>query len=219
MVAMVGYMMNEMIVDDMFSLPAFRNVQKMPALFVIDRKKHLATSEVNENAAWVFDEPSKVTIKHDGTSITVTEDGKIYARRMVKKGKNAPKGFILAEFDPRTGHSFGLIPVEDSGFFKFFEEANGFDGPLDVGTYELVGPKINGNPERRDRHTLIPHGIEETIELPDMRNVSKEEAYDILEPIFADFKERGIEGVVWWGADSKRAKLRVNDFFGDPNRW
>ena len=27
-------------------------------------------------------------------------------------------------------------------------------------TYELCGPKINGNPEKISRHTLVPHGID-----------------------------------------------------------
>jgi len=29
---------------------------------------------------------------------------------------------------------------------------------FDDGTYELVGPKVQGNPEKFDKHTLIRHG-------------------------------------------------------------
>lgn len=195
----------------------YRNVKKMPALFVIDREAHLATTELNEKATWIFDEPSRATLKKDGTSVTVTEDGKIYARRSVKKGKKAPPGFILAEVDPYTGHSFGLEPVEQSGFAKMFTEAA--DGQkLEPGTYELCGPKINGNPESLTAPRLMSHGSEEATEIPDMRTMPKEQAFETLKGIFADYKSRGIEGVVWWGENGKRTKLRVYDFFGDPHR-
>lgn len=195
----------------------FRNVKKMPALFVINREAHIATTEVNEKAAWIFEQPARATIKRDGTSVTVAEDGKIYARRMVRKGKQPPAGFIPAETDSFTGHTFGLEPVEQSGYAKMFTEAVG-EQTLKPGTYELCGPKINGNPENLEGHRLLSHGEDEAVEMPDMRAVSPEEAYETLKPIFADYKTRGIEGVVWWGADGRRTKLRVKDFFGDPNR-
>ena len=51
-----------------------------------------------------------------------------------------------------------------------------------------------------------------------MTKVPREEAYETLKTIFADYKARGIEGVVWAGAGGKRTKLRVKDFFGDANR-
>lgn len=195
----------------------FRNVKKMPALFVIDRVAHKATTEINEKAAWIFDEPARATIKRDGTSITVTDDGKFFARRAVKKGKVAPPGFIAAETDSYTGSTFGLEPVDQSGFAKMFKEAaEGMN--LKPGTYELCGPKINGNPENLTKPKLLFHGSEEATEIPDMRNVPREEAYEMLRNIFASYKEQGIEGVVWWGADGKRTKLRVYDFFGDPKR-
>jgi hypothetical protein len=196
----------------------FRNVKKMPALFVIDRVAHQATTDINENAAWIFSEPSHATIKRDGTSITVTDDGKIFARRAVKKGKTAPPGFVPAETDSYTGHTFGVEPVGQSGYAKMFTEAA--EGvTLQPGTYELCGPKINGNPENLTEPKLLAHGSEEATEIPDMTTMPREEAYEKLKTIFADYKKRGIEGVVWWGSDGKRTKLRVKDFFGDPDRW
>lgn len=205
---------------EFFNGALFRNVKKMPALFVIDRVKRLAIDEINPISAWVFSEPSVITAKKDGTGVTVTEDGEHFVRRSVKAGKKAPPGFRLAEHDPFTGHSFGMEPVEQSGFAKMFHEALVcHDGPLEPGTYELVGPKINGNPEKLERHTLLRHGDEEIFEVPDLRTINPEDAFEILKKIFADFRMRGIEGVVWAGADNKRVKLRTNDFFGDPNRW
>lgn len=91
-------------------------------------------------------------------------------------------------------------------------------GVIEPGTYELVGPKISGNPEKRDGHVLISHGEEAAVDFPDMRDIAPDEAFAVLKEIFTDFRARGIEGIVWWGAEGKRAKLRTNDFFGDPNR-
>lgn len=204
--------------ESMFDNELYRNVRKMPALFVIDREKHETTQEINKSAAWIFEEEAKPTYKRDGTSITVDENGKVWARRSVKKGKKAPENYIEAEVDPITGHSFGLEPIEQSSFKKFYDEAEGnFDGALEAGTYELCGPKVQ-NAEGLSDHRLLRHGEDIAEEIPDMRNVSKEEAFNMLKDIFKDYQERGIEGVVWWGKDGKRAKLRVKDFFGDSNR-
>jgi hypothetical protein len=205
--------------DDLLNGPIFRNVKKMPALFVIDRLKHIGTDVLNDAATWIFNEPSTVTVKRDGTGIAVADDGRIFARRSVRKGKKAPEGFVLAELDPFTGHAFGSEPIETSGFIKMFREAvENLEEPLTPGTFELTGPKINGNPEGLARHALFRHGVEVITDIPDMRTVDPDNAFEILKNIFTDFKKRGIEGVVWAGADNKRVKLRVYDFFGDPNR-
>lgn len=197
----------------------FRNVRKMPALFIIDRVNNVGTEEINPNSEWIFTEPATATIKRDGTNITVMSDGSVWARRAVKKGKTAPQNFILAETDPITGHSFGIEPMDQSSFKKFILEAiENFVDELIPGTFELVGPKIQGNPEKFDKHILIPHGTEVATEIPDMTEINPTEAHSILKAIFTDFRTRGIEGVVWAGSEGKRVKLRVKDFFSDENR-
>lgn len=207
--------MNE---DKIFETETFRNTKKMTALFVIDRVKHIALPEVNPAAAWLFEEGATATIKRDGTAILVDEDGEVFARRAVKKGKTAPVGFRLAEVDAFTGNAFGVEPMANSPFRKMFKEAvTDIDTPLEPGTYELVGPKINGNPEKTDKHTIMAHGAD-VAKFLDMRTVDPATAFDTLRPFFVEFKEAGIEGLVWWGTDGKRVKLRVKDFFGDPTR-
>lgn len=207
-------------IDPMFKSGLFRSTRKMTALFEIDRVKHVGTDVVNEKSAWVFTEPAVATVKRDGTGVVITEDNAILVRRSVKKGKRVPEGFRLAEIDPFTGHMFGVEPVAQSGFKAMMEEALPNTGQLlEPGTYELCGPKINGNPEGLDTHILIRHGAEVLPGIPDMRTVEPGDAHALLQPIFADLKERGVEGLVWWGADDKRVKLRVKDFFGDTNRW
>lgn len=207
-------------VDPMFNEGLFRNTKKMTALFEIDRVQHVGTEVVNPRSAWVFDEASVPTVKRDGTGVLVTETGEVLMRRSVKKGKRVPEGFRLAEVDAFTGHMFGVEPVAQSPLKKMFDEAVGnLVEPLTAGTFELCGPKINGNAEGFDKHVLIRHGSEVLFDLPDMQTVEPDEAFDLLKGIFADLKIRGVEGVVWWGADDKRVKLRVKDFFGDENRW
>lgn len=206
-------------VDPMFHKGLFRNTKKMTALFEIDRVNHIGTEVINEKSAWVFTDPTHATVKRDGTGVVITADGEAFVRRSVKKGKKIPEGFLLAEFDAFTETMFGVEPVEKSGFRKMFNEAvENLTEPLTEGTFELVGPKINGNPEGFDKHVLIRHGSEDFVEIPDLRTINRDDAFAILKEIFTDLKERGIEGVVWWGLDDRRVKLRVHDFFGDPNR-
>lgn len=207
-------------IDPMFKSGLFRNTRKMTALFEIDRVAHVGTDVINEKSAWVFTEPAVATVKRDGTGVLVTADGEILVRRSVKKGKRVPEGFRLAEVDAFTGHMFGVEPFAQSSFKTVLEEALlNTDGPLEPGTFELCGPKVNGNPEGFDKHILIRHGSEILPVIPDMRNVNPDEAFGLLKELFAELKNQGIEGVVWWGADDKRVKLRVKDFFGDTNRW
>jgi hypothetical protein len=207
-------------IDPMFESGLFRNTRKMTALFEIDRVNHVGTDVINDKSAWVFTEPAVATVKRDGTGVLVTPEGEIFVRRSVKKGKRVPEGFRLAEIDAFTGHMFGVEPFAQSSFKTALEEALPATGKkLDPGTYELCGPKVNGNPEGFTEHVLIRHGAETLTVIPDMRSVHPDEAFDLLKDIFTDLKTQGVEGVVWWGADDKRVKLRVKDFFGDANRW
>lgn len=207
-------------IDPMFESGLFRNTRKMTALFEIDRTKHVGTDVVNEKSAWIFTEPAVPTVKRDGTGVLVTLDGEILVRRSVKKGKRVPDGFRLAETDAFTGHMFGVEPVGQSGFKAMMEEAMLSVGAwLEPGTYELCGPKINGNPEGFNKHMLIRHGSENLPIIPDMRTIAPEDAFPLLKELFNKLQADGVEGVVWWGADDKRVKLRVKDFFGDANRW
>jgi hypothetical protein len=207
-------------IDPLFKSGLFRNTRKMTALFEIDRVKHVGTDVVNNNSAWVFSEPARATVKRDGTGVVVTADGEILVRRSVKKGKRVPEGFRLAEVDAFTGHMFGVEPVAQSGFKAMMEEALlNTVAPLEQGTFELCGPKINGNPEGFDKHVLIRHGAEVLPCIPDMRTVVPGDAFGLLKELFEDLKTQGVEGVVWWGTNDKRVKLRVKDFFGDDNRW
>ena len=73
------------------------------------------------------------------------------------------------------------------------------------GTCELIGPKIQGNPERVERHVLVPHGHERLPGVP--RDFAGLKAH---------FAFHDVEGVVWWrrpaDPDWDNVKLKPKDF-------
>lgn len=188
-------------------------MKKIPCLFSIDHEAHAATAELNPAAAFILGAESvRVTRKRDGQAMRLTENGKWLTRRAVNGNKKAPEGFILEQHDPNTGKSFGWEPVEISSVTKAFKDAlSRAEGPLEPGTYELCGPKLQGNPENLEHHVLFPHGGEE-LEFPSLNDVPREEVKAALIPRFREFAEQGIEGVVFWVDGSPAVKIRVKDF-------
>ena len=75
------------------------------------------------------------------------------------------------------------------------------------GTYELVGPKINGNPEHLDRHDLELHGAT-VLQASVPGGTERVTVTDLLNAC----RLHGWEGVVWHHRDGRRAKLKVRDY-------
>lgn len=162
------------------------------------------------------------TRKIDGTAMMLDDQGEWWARRIVKPGKNVPAGFLEVTFDENTGNRVGWVPAEDSPFAKFWRKA------LDLateeftpGTFELIGPKINGNPEGVETDMLVRHGTTVVEGFPSVADIfSADDPRALLEPFFADFRVLGIEGVVWWVEGEPVVKLRAKDFFPEMDaRW
>jgi hypothetical protein len=163
----------------------------------------LVRDEVVPGAEWVINGEGEATIKWDGTCCLV-RDGKLYKRYDAKRGKEPPGGFEPAQDpDPVTGHWPGWILVsENKPDDQWHIEAWKLnDGRLRNGTYELVGPKINGNNENFDGHQLIPHGHDYLFDCPRTFNALK----DYL-------RDKNIEGVVWHHADGRMVKIKKKDF-------
>lgn len=164
-------------------------MRKIPTLFARDPDdmRHVAR-QVNPAAAWVLD-----------------GHGHWWARREVKQGKPFPPSYIAEETDPNTGKTVGWEPIDQSPFAKAWREVmNDFridKDDLTPGTYELCGPKVNGNPEGFDRHQLIPHGQHVLDGVP--------RDYDELAAFLKDFPH---EGIVWHHPDGRAAKLKRRDF-------
>jgi hypothetical protein len=187
-------------------------MKKIPTLFLRDPDDmRRLTRQVHPECGWVLDGEGIATRKYDGTCVSKGEDGRWLARREVKAGKNPPPNFLPVETDEATGKTVGWEPIEQSPFVKFFEEAlrnthsaisqRGYP----AGTYELVGEKINGNPEHVDGHLLWSHTAAEVIE-PAPRD------YDGLVVFLRSVFEG--EGIVWHHPDGRMAKIKRRDFSG-----
>jgi hypothetical protein len=180
-------------------------MQKIPTLFTRDTNdRSRVTSEVTPGCEWVLEGEGVPTRKYDGTCVALL-GGVWWARREVKAGKAEPPGFQRISHDDTTGKTIGWEPAEQSAFWKYLQEVlDAHRGPLAEGTYELIGPKINGNPERLTWHTLIRHDDAEPLD------GINGDADKIKTGVLA-LAEYGIEGVVWHHPDGRRAKLKVRD--------
>lgn len=89
---------------------------------------------------------------------------------------------------------------------KYHREAVAPDSPVNCGlkdgTYELVGPKLQGNPYGYTDHKLIRHGVEKF-------GIEPPRDFDKLSLWFA---VNGVEGIVWHHSDGRMVKLKRTDF-------
>lgn len=173
-------------------------MQKIKTVFVIDRTTHRATETVY--AEWVLAGEGTATVKWDGTSVRI-KDGRMYRRYDAKHGKTPPVGFEPAEEhpDPHTGHFPGWLPISETDpADKYHREA--LEAGLEDGTYELIGPKIQGNLYGLESHKLVKHGdlqvhVERT-----------------PEGIRKWLEEHHHEGLVFHHEDGRMAKIRRKDY-------
>lgn len=186
-------------------------MKKIPTLFVRDwdgNPKHV-TREVNPECEWVIAGEGTPTAKWDGTCVMLDEDGRWWARREVKPGKRTPSDFVSLSTDEETGKTIGWEPVEWSSFARWHAEAIAVSGhEFAPGTYELLGPKVNGNPDQFAGHVLMRHGWAPLRIREDVATAPRD--YDALA---AWLHARQYEGVVWHHPDGQRfAKIKRRDF-------
>lgn len=159
--------------------------------------------EIVPGAEWVVAGEGVATRKFDGTCCLI-RGGHLYKRYEVKKGGKPPADFEPAnDVDENTGKQQGWVPVGDGPDDQWHREAFAvFKDPiLNDGTWELCGPKVQGNPEGFETHVLVRHGF---VKLPDCpRDFAGLKAY---------LQERTIEGVVWHHPDGRMVKIKKKDF-------
>jgi hypothetical protein len=181
-------------------------VRKIPTVFLRDADNmDRLTRMVHPECRWVLDGGGDALHKADGTCMLLDEGGSWWARRQVKPGKLPPKWWIEVDADPITGKRFGWEPVEQSGYAKMWREAlDTGDVPeaeRTPGTYELVGPRISGNPEGVEKPTLLKHD-----DLPVRPGAPR--TYDGLRDWLATYPG---EGVVFHHPDGRMAKIKRRD--------
>ena len=162
-------------------------------------------NEVDPKNKWVF-KFGLPTRKFDGTSCAII-DGELYKRFDLKKGRTLPPNAIpCQEADEITGHHPHWVKcdVKDKSNKYHFEAFPSWNDFAD-GTYELCGPKINGNPENLENHELIKHG-----ERLSLANFS----FETLKK-FLSIDEIDMEGIVFHSMiphDNRMCKIRKKDF-------
>ena len=189
-------------------------MKKTPSLFKRDYDgTRQLLNEVVPGSEWVHAGEGRATRKYDGTSCLI-QNGKFYKRYELKKNKNAPDNFLPAdENDPITGKQPGWIPInENDRANKYHVEAvnkriDYFGYPLTDGTYELCGPKVQGNPEKLDGHWLIKHGYNSTVDERILANVPTD--FEGLKEFLKDYPH---EGIVWHHPDGRKVKIKRKDF-------
>ena len=176
-------------------------MKKIPTLFERDAyDRRYVTETVTPGCERVFGPGVLATRKWDGTCVMLDAAG-WWFRREVKAGKTVQGEFIPVVTDPVTGKTFGWERPSSAGFDALLEEAIvNARGDLTMGTYELCGPKINGNPEGSSGHVLLPHGALILWECPS-------DAQGIRDFV----SKMSGEGIVWWLDGEPIAKLKRRD--------
>lgn len=200
-------------------------MKKIPTVYQrsqIDRS--FVTDIVTPGCEWVIAGEGVPTRKYDGTC-TMYDGHDWFTRREVKKGKDAPDGYIELQEDPETGIKVGWEPAKNSGYRKALASAletwlrmtSTYPAP---GTYELIGPKIsnkagNPNPEHVSTPLLQSHSGAYTVH--ELVRTNPTEALTVamingnpktLVRVVGDY---GWEGIVWHHPNGAMAKLKVRD--------
>ncbi len=171
-------------------------MKKIPTMYMRDpANMSRVTGEVAPGCEWVVNGEGYGTVKYDGTCC-LYEDGVIFRRREVKKGRPTPDGFMAA--DETETKVIGWVPCGNGPDDKWHREAA---PPESDGTCELIGPKVQGNPYGMATHCFVEHGADKiAVPLRDQASIRL-----LLE-------QNKIEGVVFYHEDGRRAKIKRRDF-------
>lgn len=155
-----------------------------------------------DSTAWVLNGEGIPTVKMDGTACLI-EKGKLYKRYDCKRGRKPPACFRPCEDKPDevTGHWPGWVPVGDGPEDAWHREGLEKMSSPEDGTYELVGPSVQGNPYGATYHFLVKHGSQILLDNP-----------RTFEEIRECLLVSRIEGIVWHHPDGRMAKIKRKDF-------
>ncbi len=199
-------------------------MKKIPTLFQRQDSGRYVIDQVTPGCEWVLEGQGVALRKFDGVCVKRDESGEWWARRTVNNYSDplaAPTDCVLEEMDTTTGKAFGWVPSEMSSFHEVLGEVldNGYSPTHGPGTYELMGPTINGNPEKLDWPALVKHS-----HAPRVWPLVGKPPYTFA--WLREFMLTGTthtfplhaEGVVWYHAsgDGRMVKLKRRDFPQPP---
>ena len=179
-------------------------MKKIPTVFERDwdGDRSRVLDQVHPGCEWVLAGEGEATQKIDGTCCLIRE-GLLYKRRELKKDETAPVGFKEVDYDAETGKTVGWMLVGEGTEDHWHREAWKNVVSLPDGTYELIGPKVQGNPENAQYHTLVSH--ESTRVFKDVPRT-----YEGIREWF--WLNPKIEGIVFHHPDGRMAKIKLRDF-------
>lgn len=192
-------------------------MKKIPTVFVRDPENmSRVLPEPHPDCLWVLAGEGVATRKWDGTCVRLDDGGNWWARREVKPGRREPDGFLPVETDENTGKTVGWEPIYQSAFVKFWDEAwqrqRDSGATIETGTFELCGPKINGNPEGFEHHRLVRHGWTKLSHRQLLNEMPRD--FATLKAFLTDLPETftNLEGIVYHHPDGRMAKIKARDF-------
>lgn len=176
-------------------------MKKIPTVFLrdFDGDPSRVLPEPHPDCAWVHAGEGVATRKHDGTCCRFDGE-RWWRRREVRAGRAVPEGFEAADHDAKTGKLVGWVPVgpEDRWHLEAIAAAH---DPA-PGTYELIGPKVQGNPEGAAAHRMVAHAEAEVL-------ADAPRGFEALGAFLAAFDG---EGLVFHHPDGRMAKIKRRDF-------
>lgn len=169
-------------------------MQKIPTMFERDetQRGHPVVDRIKPECQWVLDGEGIATAKLDGTNVKV-EGGELFKRQKPKDRDYDEASYVPCRRDD---------PADRWAFEAFA------DGATD-GIYELLGPKVQGNPHGYKNHYLVRVvPCDPQLTLPDGYPVPR--TFDQIKSAF----ESGYinEGIVFHHQDGRMAKIKRRDF-------
>jgi len=173
-------------------------MRPIPTIFLRQFEDGIVLNIWRESCRWVREGEGIAVRKWDGECCLV-QDGHYYKRHVVHLNEQAPPEFVAVD-TTYLQDTVGWLPVTASPNDKWYCEAIR-NGLPENGTYELVGPCINGNKDGFDKHQLIRHTGGTDLEAP--------RTFDGLLTFFSYVH---IEGIVWHRGNGDMAKIKRADF-------
>lgn len=175
-------------------------MKKIPTVFERDWEgdRSRVLDKVNPGCKWVLAGEGRATRKLDGTCCLIRA-GKLYKRRELQQGDAVPPLFNISGIDSETGKMTGWLPcdMQDRWHMEAFDEFPSWPD----GTCELIGPKVQGNPEHWMGHQLIAHG-----------SIAEDDVPRSFHELRRWLATRDIEGIVFHHPDGRMAKIKLRDF-------
>lgn len=171
-------------------------MKKILTIFERDETKqgHPVTDLCKSECLWVFHDNGRAFIKIDGTNVKV-ENGELLKRQKPKERDYDDASYIPCHrSDP-----------SDRWVYEAYDAGHEGDG-----IYELVGPKIQGNPQGHVAHTIIrvvPPAEQLAICMNELRSYGV--TFDGLKRWLT---AHPVEGIVFHHPDGRMAKIKRRDF-------